>query len=348
MVAAPSNVFLDTVVFVEANFEYGSARFAALTRLAKDGLLRIFLTDLTLREVHANLRAAVENAMFRQVAPVLRNSRLPEVRQLFVKLDGEKLFDELRAQLDKFLKDANVTVLPIEPDALAPVIDAYFRREAPFGAGKDIAEFPDAFVLQTLKKWCAESDEDMAVVSRDKAVKAACEQAEGLENFDDLAAYLDAIASGDETLAAFVREMVFTRKPEILEKAKQSFRLLGAVLIDVDGDVEKIALQDFDFDDVDVLSLLPEAAVVEISATVTFTADLVYDEPSTGSYDNETGRMFFANRVEETVERTDDDRRITVEVTFDGMDAGSFTIDAVSIEGPDLEIDSDYNKDLYE
>jgi hypothetical protein len=58
--------------------------------------------------------------------------------------------------------------------------------------------------------------------------------------------------------------------------------------------------------------------------------------------------MFFANRVEETVERTDDDRRITVEVTFDGMDAGSFTIDAVSIEGPDLEIDSDYNKDLYE
>src|SRR4051812_35085097 len=105
-----ANVFLDTVVFIQSNFNYDSQRFASITALAIDNRIRVFLTDVTLREIRANLSQAVGRAVNQRIDPILRNSGRGEVKQLLAPLDQIQIEAELMAQLDGFLGRAKVTV----------------------------------------------------------------------------------------------------------------------------------------------------------------------------------------------------------------------------------------------
>ena len=340
-----SNVFLDTVVFIEANFNYKSPRCEALARLAADGRIQVFLTQITLREVKANLKDLVARAVTKP-HPILRNSTSPKVASLFEPLDVRGVQSELLRQLKQFLKRAKVTVLPLDPDALTPVLNSYFARRPPFGVGKNKAEFPDALALHALEAWCERERKSIAVVTRDEGVRGACLEGKPLHHFEDLAQYLNAVASEDETLSAFIREQLPKHDKVVFKSAKEAFPNFGCSLTDQDGDVDEIELVDIDYvDDIEIISLSPDGAIVEMPATLTFTAEISYYEPGTGSYDSEDGIVMFQDTVEEKVTRTTD-RSIGVEITFEGLDPDSFEVHGVWFEGSEnIDIESDYDKD---
>ncbi len=73
-----------------SNFDYTSARFKALTKLAGSQRIQVFTTDLTIRELRAKLKELVERGVSKPVVPILRNSRLAEVQCLFTK-DSDRL-----------------------------------------------------------------------------------------------------------------------------------------------------------------------------------------------------------------------------------------------------------------
>lgn len=120
----PHNVFLDTAVFIETNFSYASPKIRSLISLAAAEIIQIFLTDITAREIRANLKELVKRAVRIRPEPILRNSNLPGVKSLFRTIDGAVVEKELVLQFEQFLKDANVTILPIEGAALHDVLDA--------------------------------------------------------------------------------------------------------------------------------------------------------------------------------------------------------------------------------
>ncbi len=341
-----SYVFLDTEVFIEANFNYNSHRFTSLADLAASGRIRVFLTEITLREIKANLREAIDRAATTRPHPILRNSSLPAVERLFESLDSNAIEVELLTQLLNFLKRAEVNVLAIEGDILAQVLDDYFSGVPPFGSGKNKAEFPDALALAALKQWSQAQGHALAIVTRDDGVRAACYAEDSLYHFEDLAKYLDAVSSENETLAAFIREMIPLHNEKIFDKAKEAFPQLGFVLTDQDGDVDEVELTSIDLDeDVEIISLTPNQAIVELPASLTFKADVTYDEPGTGTYDSEDRVMLFQDTVDETVERTAH-RSIGVEVTFEDLDPDSFQVHGVWFEGSqDIDVESDFDKD---
>ena len=110
-------------------------------------------------------------------------------------VSGEELLD----QFAQYLKDANVKILQFEAEGILEVFDDYFDRQPPFGLGKNKAEFPDACALNALRKWCEAENNEVAVVTRDNGVAAACITNDRFYHFQDLAEYLDSIASDDET-----------------------------------------------------------------------------------------------------------------------------------------------------
>ena len=331
-------VFLDTAVFIRANFDYKSARFKSLMTLASTGRIEVFLTELTLREIEANIRSRVDDAVT-SIRPerVLKNSEFPHVKALFDKLDAAPIQQELVGQLRKYLKDAKVTILPVPPAVLPLVLDAYFEKQPPFGHGKNKAEFPDALVLETLREWCAKNESDMAVVSPDQGVKAACAEDDALHQFDNLAEYLDALfASDEEVRSSFVREMILAAHEPIFEMAKVTFPYHGAILADEDGEVGEIELIDVEFceesEDVEIISLDPDKAEVELTVSMTFRAELSYKEPSTGAWDSEDKVLVFQDEVEKTVTQ-DIEGTIGVEVGFESLDPQAFEVKRVWFEG---------------
>ena len=285
-------VFLDTEVFIRGNFDYKSARFKSLITLASTDRIKVFLTELTLREIEANIRSRVDDEVTSiQPKPVLKNSDLPHVKALFDRPDAALIQQELVGQLKKYLKATKATILALPPDVLPLVLDAYFEKQPPFGHGKNKDEFPDALVLETLREWCAENESDMAVVSPDQGVKAACAEDDALHQFDDIAKYLDALSASNEVLASFVRETILAAHGPIFEKAKEEFPYHGAILVDEDGGVDKVELTDIEFceepEDVEIISLDPDKAEVEFAVSMIFRAELSYRVSGTGPWDSE-------------------------------------------------------------
>lgn len=340
-----SNVFLDTEVFVEANFRYKSPRFASLAELTRNGRIQVFLTEITIREIKSKIKESIERAVALRPHSILRNSTMPQVKALFEPLDSTKIEKDLVGQFEDFIKEAGITALPVEGKILGPVMDSYFNRLPPFGLGKDKSEFPDALALETLKEWCQVEGHNMAVVTRDKGVAASCSDHGPLHHFVDLPRYLDAVASEDEVLSDFIRGMILHQDKEIIEKAKEAFPYLGFGLIDQDGEVGDVELTDIEFDvEAEIISLTANEAIIEIPATLTFQAEISYYDPGTGSYDSEDGVMIFQEKVHSTVTRKVH-RSVAVKVTFINLNPNSFEVHSVWFEGKqDIEFESDYNE----
>ena len=200
----PRNIFLDTAVFVEANFNYSSKRFRDIASFGARGLIQVLLTNVTVREIRAKLKEAVKCALPGvETKAILKNSTLPEITKRRDPIAQEavkkELLEELLDQFEQFLKDANVKILKFEAEAILEVFDDYFDLKPPFGIGKNKAEFPDACALNALRKWCEAENDEVVVVTRDHGVAAACITSDWFHHFTTLAEYLNSIASGDET-----------------------------------------------------------------------------------------------------------------------------------------------------
>jgi hypothetical protein len=264
------------------------------------------------------------------------------VKALFDELDTAEMEKDLFAQLTDFISKAGILILAVKTEFLVPVLDNYFNRLPPFGLGKKKAEFPDALALETLKAWYRRKRCGLAVITRDEGIKAACLGNEPLYHFEDLPAYLDAVASENKDLSAFIRKMIRRYNDEIFDKAKKAFPNLGFYLDDQDGDVNSVELTEIEYDgNIEIISLAADKAIIEMPAMLTFDAEISYDDPNTGVWDSEDKVMLLQDTVEETVTSTAH-RSVTVEVSFKALKRNSFKICSVWFEGKqDISVESD-------
>jgi hypothetical protein len=340
-------VFLDTDVFLHENFDYDSPRLASLTSLAASDRIQVFLTDLTVREVRANLLKAIDDAVASMARPhpILRHSTQRAVKQLFIPLERAALEAELLAQFDQFLRAAKVKILPVEPRVLPAVLDRYFDKRPPFGTGKNKAEFPDALALETLAAWCAKKTRVLAVVTHDNGIKAACDNASTMLHFPTLSEYLDAVSSEDINLRSFIVQQLKRRRQDIEEGLKEAFPRLAFLLADADGEVGEVTATSVDFDDdqedATFIALQRHRAVVEFHASITYEAELTFAEPGSAYF--ERGRVTrLQNKIEETVTRSTQ-ASFGVEVTYDQRRLSAFRIRKVWFAGSeDIEVTSDW------
>lgn len=185
----------------------------------------------------------------------------------------------------------------------------------------------------------------MAVISRDQGIKAACSDNGPFYHFEDLPKFLDAVASENKALSGFIRKMIRRYDDEILKKAKDAFPYLGFYLEDQEGDVNSVELTDIEYDgEIEIISLATHKASVEMPATITFDAEISYDDPNTGVWDSEDKVLLFQETKEETVTSTVH-RSVAVEMTFQPLQPSSVQIRRVWFEGKDdvpVESDEDW------
>lgn len=317
------NVFLDTCIIEGEMFNFASRRLAALSDLANANRVRTFTTPVTDYEIVERMRVAVAEE-WRKLKGVLRYSNLPEIAA-YRGLKATDIINELAQQHRAFHETLGTKVVEVPDHVLSVVLSDYAQRLSPFEASKK-SEFPDAFALRALEAWCETNGQQMAVVSSDAGVRAACGRTDVLTPFASLADYLDAVNDADEVLVAFISEHVF-EIDDPLQYVAQSFSGLGFGLADMsDGEVLEADLTDVEFDgDIEVIKLEADAASVQASAVLTFNATIEYMEPGTYWYDKEDGQIYGGNPVRDTVSRTVR-RDIGLDVEFGDIDDGDFRV----------------------
>src|SRR5687768_3708720 len=94
------HIFIDTSIFIGANFHYESSTFKQLITLVRENYLFIYLTPITIREVKANIHERVESAhraiqKCKKEAMVLRHLRNDSFKGLFIDFDSATVEESL-------------------------------------------------------------------------------------------------------------------------------------------------------------------------------------------------------------------------------------------------------------
>jgi len=160
---------------------YNSTAYNTLIRLCAIGAVKLKTTDITLREIKAQIGEKVAEAIKSLQAKSAKTGVLRKFDE-YTKLMGkfahqqaETLAVELCERVEAQLMQANVEIINASSIPAGPIFDAYFDQKAPFGAGEKRKEFPDAFVVAALEAWCKEQGEELHVITTDGTAKTACD-----------------------------------------------------------------------------------------------------------------------------------------------------------------------------
>jgi hypothetical protein len=172
------HVFLDTEVYRQLGHNPENPLLKTLAEQISARGLELHTTDITFAEIRRQLREFVGKATQAVLTAKKQlgrwRHRHPEiVTQVITEIDTELVS---QAAFDKLWLAARTewgaTHHEATKEPAAEIFDAYFRRFAPF-AQQDSKEFPDAFVVKCLERWCVQNREKMYVVTADKAMTDA-------------------------------------------------------------------------------------------------------------------------------------------------------------------------------
>jgi hypothetical protein len=338
------NVFVDTCAFEEKIFDWKGRSLSSLRSLAEKGQIVLITTDITQREISARIEERVRKATgeLKQLRPkiaVLKPALGGSDNPVFKELDPEKLLAEFAEAQKQFFADCRSEWIAVYGHDSKLIFDDYFEPKPPFGHGKKKSEFPDAFVIYALRRWCESHNENVHVVSSDQGVIGAC--ADSLIPEPKLDDFLDRLnlafdLSGNLEI---LTQLIQNQPSTIVEFLEAEFPGLGFWLDDQDGDVTDVVVQDAQIEDVLILDQNDGVLSIDIVANVSFTAELDYWDPDNATYDE--GDVIYYDRVEETIERTEQ-VRLSASCDVDLKAPENFQIEDLRIEEPqDVHVSSD-------
>jgi hypothetical protein len=125
----------------------------------------------------------------------------------------------------------------------------------------------------------------------------------------------------------------------ISAKAKEEFEDRYYWVEDQDGDAQVQITKLTPAQEPEIIKIDKEEAVLQLNFDATYSADLSYNDLGTASYDSEDGRLIYAERRREEVEK---EQKLVIEVraTYDQVDPGSFEIIDISLSDPPMALAS--------
>jgi hypothetical protein len=198
------HVFLDTEVYRRAGFNISNTPFALLAKQIEDGRVVLHVTDITLAEIQRQLGESTL-VMAAEAKRLLRDfnriAQLTGEGNVTVRdVDGSTLAEKAWAGfVDVLVKRfRSHSVLALKVPARI-VFDRYFAGSPPFDH-RGSKEFPDAFVVEALARYCNSNEISMYVVSGDAALRRAAGEHDRLlplETLEDVLAAATAEGGGD-------------------------------------------------------------------------------------------------------------------------------------------------------
>lgn len=348
------HIALDAQIFYGENFNFQSRRFQELKAHASHGRLKLYVTDISVREVRAGVKKRVSQALkafkdARVDAQILKN--VPSVWNVIPARDHcSEIVASLIEQFDAFLRETDATIISSRELPVGPLFDAYFEHRPPFAeSGNKKAEFPDATSVAALIHWAEERREPIYVVSADSGVRDAAALSTFLLPADSLAVVLamatasEAAATQRTSQAAAAQARYNAEIAKITQRIEEAFLDLGIDWPNYEyGEprVDNVAVEDIKLGPALLTDMTATAAQFELEACITYTADLRYDDPEATVYDREDNVTHVFNRIHA---EASGQIELPVAVTLELGDDGNWgdIVDVVVNDGEDVSLDPD-------
>ncbi len=307
-------IVLDTNIFVKENFLEGK-RIRQLLKFSEEEKIKIVMTKITIGEVKSRFKKfsgkAVQdlNEFKNQFeSRVLRNNSAG--KKIFERIVNKDIEKEFNDEFDAILLKSKVLVIDYRELNIETVFEKYFKNEFPFNGGDKKNEFPDAFALDLIEKWCIEKKIKCNVFSSDKDFLNF--ESEHFEITKDYENYLDEKLKyylTEEHRISVLNKLFEQNSKKIDDEIEEWYRYkldddslyYTVVWFDVhDIEITEVIVKNKSFQ---IVSIDKESIEIEIEAEVTFKVELVIDDEDFSHYDNEDKVTYYFETKIEEIER---------------------------------------------
>jgi hypothetical protein len=318
-------IFIDVCIFRNAGFNVQTSAFEQIRKLCNRRELFLYTTTITNREIGAQIKAFCDETFNNLNTFRKRTVKLHLFQRNFQKkisrVTASHIANETQKTVDRFLKSAKTTALPIPRDSVDRVFSKYFERQKPFGVGKKKSEFPDAFTIEALlalkkKLYVISADEDF------DGLDPLLIRAKSLDEF------LNLYNSHLSNIPQFIRDLVRKHQSAVVKWALEEFAKIPITRQGGEpvGGAD-VSLQDIT--DINVLSLRRNRA--EVSLEILF--HVSGGETDLGHWGAEVDAAF-----EEDVTAL-----ANIEITFDISDKDKFNVRKALMKSPsEITVDNEF------
>jgi PIN domain len=330
------HIFLDANVFIGQGYQYGSTAFRQIISLAQAQEIFVYLTDITIREVEANItkdlykaHQTFEGQRNRADIRILKSIIEAPLHGLFNGFDAEQAKEVLITQFRKCLEDMRVRVLYVSQVSIDDIFSKYFAKTPPFGEGDKKAEFPDAFALAALEAWCKEYSERLYVISADGDMISACSESQMLRSVPSLPEFLDLLTKGEE-LAEIANQIFEAHREEITQHIKSAAQYIHPYY-EPYGEVQYTYINGVEILKHYLLEVEGTKAVFEIMANISYSAQVRYRNYA-------IGMMMGGMGVREELEHRTTTVKAEVSIGFNKDNSEEFSVEYANVRNQDILI----------
>lgn len=351
------NVILDTSIFIAENF-FAGTRIKSLLKIAEQGHINLFITEITKRELINNIRKSVLEAVafhkrFKKSKEswVLRNGG-EGLTSLFENLDSNELIQALENNIDNFISKGVIQVIDYRELNVRNIFDNYFESLPPFHNKGKKHEFPDAISLELINSYFNSAGLKGIVLTTDPDLldcKISNIQIRGdyhvyLENklveYSKSMRIREIIDSVVIKNASDLKQVLVSWFKDKLDDETLYYDAVNMFNI-YNVSVENILVQDFSHSIVEIEN---DLISVEVIADVAATVEVLTDDESVTYYDSDDRTYYYPNTRSKTLNETFKSSIIlSVEIYSDEENDYDFEIESVnkdlkiSFSDPDIE-----------
>jgi hypothetical protein len=307
------HVFLDTQVYRKLGYNSSNPAMVLLKEQIASHRVVLHTCDITMLEIK---RQIYEKVLMRQRELSSIEKDLRRWRQSFpdtapknsFELDVENLSEALYLRFSRFLHGECGAflheALNVSP---ASVFEQYFKRSAPFDR-EGSKEFPDAFVLRSISDWCSRYDEQIYVVTEDKAIIRAVDADPRLYHLSTIqdvlsraAEDLDSVGEAGAEEALNGQDFDGSLKLRLQDQIKDLTFIYAGELPEgeaYEGDFVDIVL----INDWSVVGLNDDRISMILYLLVRVLVEVKYEDREGAMYDREDGRWFGSENTHTQVE----------------------------------------------
>lgn len=304
-------IFIDTSIFESENFFKGR-NLLSLCNLSKDNVVELKITDIIYEELKQRIKSNILKAQtsikkslqaLNGEGKILKN--VDEFTEVYSKLslDFPKIELKLLNQLDKFLKKYNIEIINSNISDVNEVFKDYFAVKPPFKDGVKKNEFPDAFSINTIKKWSEKNNKKVIFLTIDSDFIEL--SFKNIDNSHTISTLLDFITRHtNETHSEFIENQI--TDPyfgwEITDLLTQDYdsQLRQAIEEDIffyteyfEPEIEQLENYYPIIDSKKINSIVQNQNVIfEIDASISFDCKLSYYDISNAYYDKEDDEWY--------------------------------------------------------
>ena len=332
------HLFIDTSFFEENNFFKG--KLARLYQYVKDGYIKLYTNEIVIKEVKSRISKkmafAKSNCTKLFNSPdsyILGNtSHSDTIRKLKDKNYFKKEIKRLCSEFDKIIIETPFIIIPYDDIDFTKIIEDYFSEKPPFKEGDKKSEFPDAFIMSSIEKYCEKNRVKITAISNDS--DWLCYKPTNFETSNNIDSIFEDIVKEKrkDNPIGFVTNLLEINKIKILSQIKK--HITQNVYFEntdyIDSEITNFAIRE--------LELLNEAItyIDDISVEVIFninidmSADVTYPDYENAYWDNEDKIYYF---LEEVTSNHDFDESVDVllSIEYDLEDESFFEVEVKSV-----------------